>query len=101
MTEGISIRHELRIGDLGRIVTLHGECYDTLPGFGINNLSATWYWNELTTTLYADNAFDKYAVTGVRADQSFIRPVGQFDLRRYYNNVVRPREIGLRVNYRF
>jgi GNAT superfamily N-acetyltransferase len=35
MTEGISIRHELRIGDLGRIVTLHGECYDTLPGFGI------------------------------------------------------------------
>ncbi len=35
MTEGISIRDELRIGDVGRIVTLHGECYDALPGFGI------------------------------------------------------------------
>ncbi len=35
MTDDISIRDELRIGDVGRIVTLHGECYDTLPGFGI------------------------------------------------------------------
>ena len=35
MTEGISIRHELRAGDLGRIVALHGECYEPLPGFGI------------------------------------------------------------------
>ncbi len=52
-------------------------------------------------TVYADNAFDKYAVTGVRADPSFIRPVGQFDLRRYYNNIIRPRQVGLRVNYRF
>lgn len=31
----ITIRHELRAGDLGRIVELHGECYDALPGFGI------------------------------------------------------------------
>lgn len=74
---------------------------ETLPGFGLNNLSATWYREALTMTLYADNAFDKYAVTGVRADTSFIRPVGDFDLRRYYNNVIRPRQVGLRVNYRF
>ena len=31
----ITIRHELRAGDLGRIIELHGECYDDLPGFGI------------------------------------------------------------------
>ena len=74
---------------------------ETLPGFGINNLSASWYRDNLTMTVYADNAFDKYAVTGVRADPSFIRPVGQFDLRRYYNNIIRPRQVGLRVNYRF
>jgi GNAT superfamily N-acetyltransferase len=36
MGEGnITIRHELRAGDLGRIIELHGECYDSLPGFGI------------------------------------------------------------------
>ena len=35
MKDGIDIRHELRCGDLGRIVTLHGECYEPLPGFGL------------------------------------------------------------------
>ena len=31
----ITIRYELRAGDLGRIIELHGECYDALPGFGL------------------------------------------------------------------
>lgn len=31
----IAIRHDLRPGDLGRVIALHGECYDALPGFGI------------------------------------------------------------------
>lgn len=35
MSQDITIRHELRCGDLGRIVTLHGECYEPLPGFGL------------------------------------------------------------------
>ncbi len=34
MPDRVSIRHELRPGDLGRIVTLHGEAYAPLPGFG-------------------------------------------------------------------
>lgn len=32
----LSIRTTLRSGDLGRIVTLHGEIYDALPGFGLS-----------------------------------------------------------------
>ena len=35
MRSDVDIRHELRCGDLGRIVTLHGECYASLPGFGL------------------------------------------------------------------
>lgn len=35
MLENFSIRHELRPGDLGRIIALHGVVYDALPGFGL------------------------------------------------------------------
>ena len=35
MSNDISVRNELHAGDLGRIIALHGECYDTLPGFGL------------------------------------------------------------------
>jgi len=34
MSHDIEIRHELRAGDLGRIIALHGKCYNSLPGFG-------------------------------------------------------------------
>ena len=36
MTGEISIRHDLRTGDLGRVIALHGTAYDALPGFGLN-----------------------------------------------------------------
>jgi len=29
------IRSDLLVGDLGRIIALHGEVYDTLPGYGL------------------------------------------------------------------
>jgi len=35
MSHNIEIRDELRAGDLGRIIALHGKCYSALPGFGI------------------------------------------------------------------
>ena len=35
MSDEITIRHELRCGDLGRIVSLHGEAYEPLGGYGL------------------------------------------------------------------
>ena len=35
ISNDISVRNKLRAGDLGRIIALHGECYDALPGFGL------------------------------------------------------------------
>ena len=35
MSDELSIRHELRCGDLGRIVSLHGEAYEPFGGYGL------------------------------------------------------------------
>lgn len=35
MTDDFSIRTELRCGDLGRIIALHGELYESHEGFGL------------------------------------------------------------------
>jgi N-acetylglutamate synthase-like GNAT family acetyltransferase len=35
MSHDISIRDDLRVGDLGRIIGLHGKVYDALPGYGL------------------------------------------------------------------
>ena len=74
---------------------------ESLDGYSIHNVSASWISDNLTLSLYADNLFNEYATTGVRRDRSFIRMVDQFDLRRYYNDVLRPRQMGLRVVYNF
>ena len=74
---------------------------ESLDGYTLHNVSATWLKDNLRMTLYADNLFDEYAETGVRLDQSYIRQVEGWDLRRYYHNVVRPRQVGLRVVYDF
>jgi len=73
---------------------------EALPGFALHNVSASWFRDDWVLTLYADNVLDRFAETSVRADSSFVRAVGGFDLRRYYKNVTRPRELGIRVIYR-
>jgi len=35
VSDDITIRHDLRVGDLGRIIALHGEVYDAMPGYGL------------------------------------------------------------------
>ncbi|MFU8877488.1 MAG: hypothetical protein ACNA7E_05045, partial [Wenzhouxiangellaceae bacterium] len=35
LPEGLSLRSELRAGDLGRLIALHGSVYDEWPGYGL------------------------------------------------------------------
>ncbi|NND68354.1 MAG: TonB-dependent receptor, partial [Halioglobus sp.] len=74
---------------------------EELDGFAIHNVSLTWSNEDVSVALYGDNVFDKYYETGVRRDSSYIADVGLFDLRRYYTNVGRPRQVGVRFNYNF
>ena len=79
---------------------------EALPGYAVHNLSASLKDDAWTLTFYADNLLDKYAVTGVRADTAYLQTVPDINgdpvtTRRYFNNVLRPRTIGLRATYRF
>jgi hypothetical protein len=57
-------------------------------------------------TVYAQNLLDKYAVTGVRSRRAFLQtevdengdPVR---VRSYAQQMVRPREVGVRFTYDF
>ncbi len=90
------------ISDVYTKVGLRGSG-EALGGFTVHNASASLSSDRWTATLYADNFTDKFARTGVRADREFIDTVGpnNFTLRRYYHNVIRPREIGLDLSYHF
>jgi GNAT superfamily N-acetyltransferase len=58
-SDDIFVRNELRAGDLGRIIALHGECYAALPGFG------------LTFEAYVARTVAEYILdSGSRVDQS-------------------------------
>lgn len=74
---------------------------EDIGGFTVHNASLSLGDEAWEATLYADNLTDKFAVTGVRQDRSYIRDVGGFALRRYHQDVLRPREVGLRFRYRF
>jgi outer membrane receptor protein involved in Fe transport len=71
-----------------------------LGGYTVHNASATLSKERWSATLYVDNLTDKFAETGVRLDPSYIRNVNGFDLRRYFRNDLRPRNLGIEFRYR-
>ncbi|NQX87261.1 MAG: TonB-dependent receptor [Halioglobus sp.] len=75
---------------------------ESLGSFFLHYAAATWNRDAWRISLYVQNLFNEYAITGVRRDTSTFRQVGLFDLsRRYFQNVVRPRQIGLNIVYNF
>ena len=79
---------------------------EALPGYAIHGASIGMGVGPWTASLYVDNLFDKYAVTSVRRDPSYIRQIERTDLapidsRTYFQSMLRPRTMGLEVTYRF
>lgn len=77
-----------------------------IPGFAINNFSISAKTDAWTVTLYADNAFNKYALGGVRGNPDYNQILADINgdpvyQRTFGEFVLAPRTIGLRFSYDF
>lgn len=90
-----------RLGDGRDCCRDNGEA---LPGFALHNAAATLVTANWEAKLFVENLFNRFAVTGVREDRSTLTTAGgppDFTLRRYFQNVVRPRTVGVDLLYKF
>jgi outer membrane receptor protein involved in Fe transport len=106
LSGGKAVDFNYGISAIGNIVTTIGERAggQTIGGYAVHNASAVWHNNKWTAGLYAQNLLNKYAITGVRSRQVFVQTVSDENgdpvhVRSYAENVLRPREIGLRFTY--
>jgi len=109
LANGWAVDLNYGLAAIGDVLTRTGgrASGETLPGFAISQawatLKATDQWS---LSLYADNLFDKYAVTGARSTPLYNKTVSDENgdpvrVRSYSHDVLRPREIGLRFTYNF
>lgn len=104
LNNGSQVDFDWNMSYQGNVLTKVGarDFGEKMPSFYLHNVSATWLRDEWRVSLYADNVFDEFAQTGVRTDRSFIGDVGEgVQLRRYYQNMIRPRQVGLKFTYSF
>jgi len=89
-------------GDIYSRIGLRGYA-QVLPSYLLNRASVGYKFKAqgLQVTLYADNIFDKYAVTGVANDRSN-RIINDGVVSRYYQQtVLTPRRFGLELSKNF
>ena len=81
-----------------------------IPGYVTHRASLTYRTKKFDVSLFADNIFDKYAVTSVGNDRSSLYRVRDFFgdspelgvVERYYSqSVLTPRRVGIDVNFHF
>lgn len=75
---------------------------EKLPGYVLNRASVTYRTEKYELSMFANNIFNKYAVTGVSNDLSRFGFVNGGIISRYYGrSVVTPRVVGVEGRYRF
>jgi iron complex outermembrane receptor protein len=102
------------LGDGGKIeatwATIYrGEIYsrvglrgngEAIPGYVTHSASLNYVTKPFEVGLFADNIFDKYAVTAISNDRSSFNQVRSDVVERYYSRgVLTPRRVG--VEFRF
>ncbi len=106
--DGMDLTFNYGITAVSDVLTKTGEKGngEALSGYAVHNFSASLDLDQWNLSLYANNLFDKYAVTGVRSDTARIQSVADINgdpvtTRSYFNNVLTPRTIGIRASYEF
>ncbi len=75
---------------------------EKLPGYVMNRASVTYKTPVFELSLFANNIFNKYAITGVSNDLSRFGFVNGGVISRYYaQSVARPRVIGVEGRFKF
>ncbi|MBX9664187.1 TonB-dependent receptor [Novosphingobium sp.] len=74
---------------------------DKLPGFVLHRASLTWQNDTVTIGMFANNIFNKYAVTAVSNDRSRVGVNDGVVLRYLRNTVITPRTFGLEFRLKY
>ena len=86
-------------GEIYSRVGLRGNG-EAIPGYVTHSASLTYVTKPFEVGLFADNIFDKYAVTAISNDRSSFNQVRTDVVERYYSRgVLTPRRVG--VEFRF
>ncbi len=101
---GLELNYGLQA--IGEILTKTGGRAggEQLGGFTVHSASALFDHGSWQIGVYAQNLTNKYAVTGVRAQQEFVQTAADENgdavtVRSYSQNVLRPRELGIKFTY--
>lgn len=74
---------------------------ETIPGYSTHRASITYTRGDFEVSLFANNLFDKYAITSVGQTKEQIGINDGVALRYYSQAVLRPRTIGLESRIKF
>ena len=75
---------------------------EKIPGYVTHSASVTYIADKFEVGIFADNIFDKYAVTAISNDLSSFNQVRTDVVERYYaRGVLTPRRVGIEVRFHY
>jgi outer membrane receptor protein involved in Fe transport len=88
-------------GDIYSRVGLRGNG-EVIPGYTTHRASLTYHGEHFDFGLYADNIFNKYAITSIGNDRSSYNVVRTGVVERYYaTGILTPRRVGVDFRFRY